>query len=431
MKNYIDKSGIELEGYWENQPNGFKHDGSVEINDIDNECDGSCRDNCECYSYCECDECQNCNYCDNNIDNCQCYQCMKCRECDYNVEECECDRNIRHLEECDNKNCNNDNVCDNCINECYDEFDINQETYYSCSDTYGECSCECSCECECECECDIGGEIASPILESKEKINEFMLNNYPDIHNDTCGRHDHFSFKRDKLDVNLLTRKEFHIYLKQRLIEFGTINKINSGSRFWKRLNGSYYCKDEFKPEQQLRLCNDRYTHINFCSYRKFGTVEFRLSNIFDKKEISVKYTDELYDIINSWLKSQKVKIYEFEYKFNKNTAIYVRFNMVKDGLKIFVKTFGLEDLLKTQDNEKYYKNHLDFERLNFNETELYLDSGFCNMSFMRLVGQSTGKSMIIKNVFTDEELDKYYDNLTTQIPTLIKDIKGVNMICV
>ena len=434
MKNHIKASGIELEGYWENRPQEFKHDGSVEINGIDSDCDGSCRDNCECFGYCDCDSCQVCYGCEDSLDECECDSCLRCQGCDNHPDDCNCEHDNTKLDSCENKECKNGDLCDGCQDYRNDEFHDNQEFYREC-DIITRCNYECGCECQCECQCEIGGEVASPILDSKEKIKQYILDKYPDEHNDSCGMHNHFSFKGGNKDINLIARPQFHKYLKDRLREFGHKNHINSGSRFWKRLAGQYYCKDEFKPEEQL-AGGDRYTHINFCSVRKFGTVEFRLGNIFDKKELSLKYTDELYDIINEWLNTQKVKVYEFEYKFNKNTCVYVRFNMVEDGLKIFVKTFGLEDELKTDliyvsNGVSLYENHLDFMRLNINENSLFNDDGYCNMSFMRLIGQSSGKSYIIKGVFTDNDLDRFYDSLTSQIPTLIKDIKGIKTICV
>ena len=67
-KNYIEFVGIELEGYWYDGHEELKHDSSVEGFSVDYyECNGDCRDNCDCEQYCECRMCRACDNCDNNI----------------------------------------------------------------------------------------------------------------------------------------------------------------------------------------------------------------------------------------------------------------------------------------------------------------------------------------------------------------------------
>lgn len=437
MKNHITKTGIELEGLWNERPTNFKEDGSVSFDD--DGCDGDCRDNCECLDYCECDRCLVCNGCDDSIDNCDCSSCLYCEDCENEYESCECDRNYRHLKECDIVSCNNANVCDDCINNCEDEFDNNQNVGRNCQACQGisiQCDGDCGCECQCECNCVNGGELVSKPL-NKNEIKGFIKDNYPDRVNSSCGMHVHLSFNDDKRDVHILATKEFNDYFVKSFEKWAIDRKLNNPSRFYHRLKGDQsYCKREFKGYSQLKNSDDRYTQINFCSYAKFNTVEFRLATMFDNNNISVEYVDKLHAIVNDYLSKNKPKVYEFNLKINKSTSIYLKLNMVKSGLRIFVKTFGIEDEVKNKDYSNYdkfslYSNHREIFRLNTNLTSLIDVEDYTNYTFLRLKGSSNGKSMIIKGMFSKQDIEFYMTSLINGLPRLIRDIKGVKMICV
>lgn len=425
--NFIKSWGQELEGYWENPHESFKHDGSVEIKDVSSDCDGSCMDDCCCYDDCTCDDCQVCENCERFIGNCACYECLKCAACDNYLDDCTCEPDYIRQDDCNNKECKKGSICDDCINTCADFFDENRETYRNCN-TINNCDHDCDCECECECSCTIGGEITSGILQNKEQIKDFMLNNYPDKHNSTCGRHDHFEFNRGKLDVYYVSRKEFYDKFIKAYKNFGIVNHINPDSRFYKRLDGNYYCKPIFNPKGQLKDGFERYTHINFCSYKKFKTVEFRLGNIFDNKELSVRYTDFLDSFINNYLENCKPKIYEIDLKVNREIHINLKMQMTEKGLKIFFKSKGIEDLFYSDDYSQYDKFYLyhrktDFDQLKTNLESLYNEDK-PNMTFLRLKNQSSGKSIYINDIFTDEEIIEYQKTLMVEIPRFINGLR-------
>ncbi len=109
---------------------------------------------------------------------------------------------------------------------------------------------------------------------------------------------------------------------------------------------------------------------------------------------------------------------------------------MVKSGLKIFVKTFGIESEIKNKDYSNYdkfslYSNHREFYRLNTNLTSLIDSEDNGNFTFLRLKGQSNGKSMIIKGMFSKQDIEFYMTRLISSLPALLRDIKGNKLICV
>jgi len=236
MKKYFDfinRMGIELEGAYEDlddqQKTQFHGDGSVHINN-NNECDGSCREECYCYDECECENCEKCDQCDRYCQNCNCDDCMICGDCINSLDDCNCE-----IERCDK--CKKKEIpCD----ECQTNFTDNQPISYNCNTnnhlTY-QCDRDCDCECECECNCNVGnykyiGELVSEPLPKTELI-KWIGENYPDEMNETCGSHIHISLK-SKLDYSYLMEKEFYTYFKNKMLQFGEINRIKPKSDFFR-----------------------------------------------------------------------------------------------------------------------------------------------------------------------------------------------------
>jgi hypothetical protein len=285
-KQHIEFCGIELEGYWEDGHSKLKGDGSVKFDNYENEeCEGYCRDNCECNQYCECNECQSCDNCDGHVSECECEECMYCIDCSNQYEYCECI--VESV--CDKKSCVLLNICD----ECMDSFLENRQIENSCEETgnsYNNCDMDCNCECDCNCDCEENnsvGEVSSKKLRVNE-IEEFILNNYPDEVNSTCGLHIHLSFKDDKAAYNVICTREFYNHFLQELHEWCDTRKINKNSRFIKRLDGVEYAKKVFLGDDQIKEGSNRYTHINYC-YSKFQTVEGRIGTMYDEQTKSVE----------------------------------------------------------------------------------------------------------------------------------------------
>jgi len=152
------------------------------------------------------------------------------------------------------------------------------------------------------------GEIRSMPFESQEELLSFNDNNYPDVVNWRCGIHVHYSFKTE-LAYQFLMKKAFHVYLKQRLREFGEQNKLNKDSEFWKRLAGlNQWCLDKHHPKLQIHDTSKssyRYTFINYC-YDLHKTMEIRVLPAFQRSDLAHKALVELESIINDYLATCK-----------------------------------------------------------------------------------------------------------------------------
>jgi hypothetical protein len=52
------------------------------------------------------------------------------------------------------------------------------------------------------------------------------------------------------------------------------------------------------------------------------------------------------------------------------------------------------------------------------------------NYTFLRLKGSSNGKSMIIKGMFSKQDIEFYMARIISGLPSLLRDIKGNKIIC-
>ena len=441
MKNHILKTGIELEALFSETPNGFKEDGSVHFDDSD--CD--CERDCDCADYCECQQCLCCDQCEETTTRCNCDDCLHCDDCNNQLDSCECLPEYQKL--CDDKKCTIDDLCEECKENCLDAMIESRDITHDCNNTGNaryicnfECSCIENCSCSCNCGCDRAGEVASKPLENKKEVEDFMRITYEDIErlNSSCGMHTHKSFKDKYRDISVLCSQDFHNVFRDSMYDWAINRNINEGSRFFKRLQGVEYCLDEFQGHAQLaKESSTRYTMLNFQSVHIRDTLEIRLSTMFDDVNIGIEYLNQVDVIINDYLNSHKPKEFDFELKLGKNTHISINLKMVKDGLRIFVKSSGLESIMKNSDlmtmpKYKLYDNNMDIESLNSNLESLYNSDNYndLNMCFLRLVGQNNGKSMIIPKPFSEYQIEQYYDQLITKLPMMIRRIKGVKKIC-
>lgn len=321
--NHIKYCGTEIEGFYEKQPhikNGHTEtDGSLSFENYNRDCDGSCRDDCDCFNDCECDVCSVCNTCDSNFSRCDCEDCLFCFTCVNNYNDCEC---MPTKDNCCKKNeCKLDNICDKCIEISLDLREIgyscqhNGHVYISCS---GDCDCNCDCTCECGNYSGFVGEIVSDKMDIK-KIPRFILDNYPDEINSTCSNHHHFSFFNDKKDYYALASSEFYYYFLDKIKLWGKRKKIHKDSEFWIRFNGNnHYTARGFEASSQLKM-NDkfespRYKILNFCyNVKNRGTLEIRLFPMFKKKYLNVSAFTETCKIINEYLDNHKSKTMRLE----------------------------------------------------------------------------------------------------------------------
>lgn len=153
------------------------------------------------------------------------------------------------------------------------------------------------------------GEITTRPHTVLDHLIEDVLGMYPDRVNDTCGFHIHTSF--EPLDYSTLADKPFWDFYRKRWKAFGEQHQDamdpTSRAEFWDRWHGrgpkaTRYCKAEFKPEEQFRDHNDRYTQLNFVAYHKYQTLESRLLPMFASKDIAVLAIREMSDIYDTYL---------------------------------------------------------------------------------------------------------------------------------
>jgi len=130
-------------------------------------------------------------------------------------------------------------------------------------------------------------------------------NNGIEVQNMT-GTHWHFSFHKIE-DYSALMSKKFHKYFIDYMTKWGEAYPVNN-LEFWERLeNNNKFCKNEFRPEQQIfvtkKINNDpgRYTQIHF-AYGLYKTVEFRLLPTFVSLDTATSGFMALVDCVESYL---------------------------------------------------------------------------------------------------------------------------------
>ena len=448
-KQHILNIGIELEGYWHDGHEELKGDSSVEgFNSGYNQCEGNCRDNCECYSYCDCNSCQLCSECEESLDECSCESCLKCNDCNNGYSDCECE-----IEKICDKLENECNVMDRC-NFCVESFQELQDVMYDCryfSNTQNNCELDCCCDCQCECDCESNnevGEVASPKLKVNE-AKDWILNNYPDEHNSTCGLHIHLSFVNDKKDYQIISTKRFYDHFMKEIRQWSIDRNINDNSRFIKRLNGVKYSLDEFHADQQIISESDtRYTHLNYC-YNKFtdnnsefGTVEIRVGTVFDDPNLSVEYVHKVIQIFNEYLDNHKPNKFKYSKYVKLNNAynftLHLDIEQKEKGIEIYVKSDRFNKLYDCDQNDlkeievNNYKmtffnsmiNHIDqsenFESLKVynSEKNLFLP----NLNFLKMKGLKNGQKFFIKGLYTEKHIDNYLNLIDDNLEYFVKE---------
>lgn len=162
---------------------------------------------------------------------------------------------------------------------------------------------------------DYTGEVVSYPM-TIDEVKDWILNNYPDATDDSCGLHVHLSFI-DNVYYQLLMSRHFYTFYIKKMYLFK--NKIGN-AYLEDRLNGyNTYCKDEYNPDEQAAATNKeciRYALINYC-YNQHGTIEFRALPAFDNPRDAVRAVLYTIKIVNYYLdnaikrrnKPKKIKI--------------------------------------------------------------------------------------------------------------------------
>lgn len=178
------------------------------------------------------------------------------------------------------------------------------------------------------------GEIASPPI-LPIQATSWILKNYPNFLNETCGLHMHMSFKEARNYMRLMV-EDYQDTVLHYLEKWGKEEKIPDNHHFWSRLRGeSEYCQKKFWPDKQViqqRKDYDRtreghrYTMINYChGLRGMGTVEIRVLPMFDTPQQSARAIRLLVDVTNGSLirLGRKEKTIEAEFALTTSSEIY------------------------------------------------------------------------------------------------------------
>ena len=159
------------------------------------------------------------------------------------------------------------------------------------------------------------GEIPSPPIEV-EKVEPWMRQFYPQVVNNTCGMHVHFSFKTALQYQRLMTPA-----YPATIIEYFTLWAKKEGLAathpLWDRLAGkNRFCKHEFHADQQVSSKKDhsqtrpghRYTVVNYCYSVYQGTMECRLLPMMETPDQGIRAVKYLLDITNAFLVTYRAR---------------------------------------------------------------------------------------------------------------------------
>lgn len=163
----------------------------------------------------------------------------------------------------------------------------------------GETTCELD-DCD-NCSGDIlfDGEVCSD-FDSLDQAGYWIMNNYPNDVNDTCGLHVHLS--TSKVNYSRLMDQNFASQVLSSFEKWGRRLNIQNES-FWDRLeNGRSYCEKVFCPDLQIRGSGGRYTQFNYQAYSKHGTLEFRLLPMFQNENIAIKAVNHYIKTVQRYL---------------------------------------------------------------------------------------------------------------------------------
>lgn len=430
MRQHIKKIGLEYEAkFLRSIEDNFeiKEDGSVKFTDENG--DDIDYDDCSCFQECSCLECRYCDNCGERSDRCDCDSCQRCVDCLNVVSDEGCDCDMVQSNDCPHKKTclvEDNGLCEYCVDNHYSNIEYELHCNYN-------IECDHDCECSCSCENDLIGEIATkPLkLDEIESVNEQIYEGIDSL-NSSCGFHIHLDMDNQKIHV--LCTQEFYDYFLREITTWANKNNINSGSRFWSRLNGAEYAQRRFYPQQLEDQGDcDRYTHLNFCSFFRHSTLEIRLACQWNCKNIALSYVYEVYRIVNEYLDNNKPKTYTYKFQNTKND-ITLKFKQEKEGLKLFAKSKTLGKMNNENSELSEHDQVLGNTKARFFNMNIYANNNFNvsdheynkrlnvydsqienvmpNMKFLCLQGLEHGNSFYFKGAYTIRQIEKYFENM-------------------
>lgn len=164
------------------------------------------------------------------------------------------------------------------------------------------------------------GETRSPPL-TLDEVEDWIIRNYPDHTNSSCGLHIHVSFTNELAYMQLMDAKFYKIFISN-LKQWAKENNINEGSQLFQRIAGkNRYCHKGYRGDRQSKCSSKesvRYYHLNYCwALQKRGggimkTLECRIFPMFKKKDederpvLALKAVEFFVNLCNNYLAKQK-----------------------------------------------------------------------------------------------------------------------------
>lgn len=153
------------------------------------------------------------------------------------------------------------------------------------------------------------GEIASDPMPPDRKIYEkWLVDHYPQTHNDRCGFHVHASVKNARVYGQLATRKFFDFWREETNRWAKEIMAFKGDHLIWHRLQGrNRYCAMVFSAVNQMRKKTkppndpERRTALNF-AWGLHKTIENRVYPMFMKPSEAADAVEAYVGIINRYL---------------------------------------------------------------------------------------------------------------------------------
>ncbi len=166
---------------------------------------------------------------------------------------------------------------------------------------HGSSGCDCDPDDDCGCDSYDGegqndaGEVVSKPFQTWHWTRRWLLREWPQNVDRTCGLHVHTSFVQPE-HYTALMHPEFWKFFQKRI---GMFIKRNHGaqkngrtyalfqlkSRF---VGDNSYCQSKFTARNQFVSGGDRYTQLNYCYY-KYNTLECRLLPMFSERAGGVR----------------------------------------------------------------------------------------------------------------------------------------------
>lgn len=207
-------------------------------------------------------------------------------------------------------------------------------------------------------------ELVSVPLPNWDEFNKWVWTHFNDATNESCGTHIHMSVNNG-LYMTLMaeengallehTKRKFEAFLDNPPVSMlpKTLTRLKSRME-----GGSEYALWDSSGVGQLTSGGNRYTVYNFCAYRKFRTMEFRLLPGFEKPQ-------ELTTCVLYWLNEVLVPFFK-EFKAPEKVITQADLVVNEENLKKMTKKVKKSKTVILQDHKVLSPGAFRFAEANF-----------------------------------------------------------------